>query len=94
MKKTVQRGGEGGVSGGICDSMDKLRNEYIRGTAQVLETKLEKQRQDGLDMCRDEIVDIIGQRMLNVAGKEKDKGRFSEKCHDRRHASTLLWCDR
>lgn len=59
-----------------------------------METKLEKQRQDGLDMCRDEIVDIIGQRMLNVAGKEKDKGGFSEKCHDRRHASTLLWCDR
>lgn len=43
-----------------------------------METKLEKQRWDGLDMCRDEIVDIIGQRMLNVAGKEKDKGSFSE----------------
>lgn len=35
VKKRSQRGGEGGVSGGICDSMDKLRNEYIRGTAQV-----------------------------------------------------------
>lgn len=74
---------------------DRIKNEYVEGRLRSLETKLESQGEDGLNMYKDGIANILVREIWSCWPRRKEgnsgSGLTEEDARDRVRWQQMLW---